>query len=141
MNPGKDFIGLGCGVMIFSEKKEILLLKRARNRKSNPGMWERPGGGIEMGETIEETLKREVIEEIGVDIGELEFQDFVQMPNEGSHWIGFSYTGKIISGEPKNLEPDKCDEIRWFPLDELPDNLAEYTKRSLDKYLNKKTTG
>lgn len=58
---------IGCGVIIENDKGQILLQKRRDN-----GCWAILGGAMEMGEKLTETAKREVLEEAGIEIGELE---------------------------------------------------------------------
>ena len=45
---------------------------------------------------------------------------------------------KKYRGEPKNMEPHKCDELKFFDLDNLPENLFMGTKGNIELYLNKK---
>ena len=136
MKPGIDHTGVGCGCLILNDKNEVLLLKRSMKCKTDRGIWSRPGGGVEFGETFEEAVVREIREEIGVDIdvikcldytNDLKFEDGMQ-----KHWITLGFLGRIKSGEPKVMELDKHDEVRWFPMDNLPENLTVYTKRGLD---------
>ncbi len=135
LKPGVDYIGVGAGgAIIINEKNQILLLKRSKDTRVEAGMWSRPGGAIEYGEMAEDAVKREIMEEIGIDIEvvrKLDFQETIA-PDGKKHWIAVGYLAKHISGEPKNMEPDKHDEIGWFPLDNLPDNLSPYTVSSLE---------
>ncbi len=55
-----------CGVIIYQNK--FLIVKRSETDDFLPNCWEFPGGGVEDGETISEALKREIKEEIGLDI-------------------------------------------------------------------------
>ena len=60
----KGRIRLGCSVVIFDEaRKKVLLTKRADN-----GLWCLPGGGVDPGESVEETVIREAWEETGLTI-------------------------------------------------------------------------
>jgi len=137
MRIGVDCIGVGCGALLVNDKNETLLLKRSSKTRNEAGFWSKPGGGVEFGEKIEDTLKREVKEELGVDIGEIRFLSFTDsiMKDDGQHWISLNYCAKIIKGEPKNLEPHKHDEIKWFKLDNLPENVNEYTMDAIRDYI------
>ncbi|HOX41144.1 MAG TPA: NUDIX domain-containing protein [bacterium] len=136
MKPGIDYIGVGCGCIVFNDKNEILLLKRSENSKTDRGRWTRPGGAVEFGETFEVAVKRELKEEAGIDIEVIRQLDYTDdlKTEDGihKHWVTLGFLGKIVGGEPKNMEPDKHTEIGWFPLDQVPDNLTIYTKRSID---------
>ncbi len=138
MKEKNHYIKIGCGCIIINEKNEILLLKRSRHLRNEPGMWSRPGGTVEFGETIENALKREIKEEIGVDIEIIEFLEYTELIDKDKHWIAFGFLAKIKSGEVKNLEPHKHEDIRWFPLNNLPKNITPYTKKSIEIYLNLK---
>lgn len=132
----KNYIQVGCGALIVNDKQETLLLKRSLKSKNGSGFWAQPGGRVEYGERIEDAVIREVKEEIGVDIELKEFLGFVEhiFTPEKEHWITFNYLAKIIGGEEKNVEPEKHDEIRWFKLNELPENLT-YTIEAVNEYL------
>ena len=54
--------------ILYNEKNEILLLKRHSNSRTNPNMWELPGGKVDSGEFFDEALIREFKEETGLDI-------------------------------------------------------------------------
>lgn len=120
MKPGIDYIGVGMGAVIFNDEGKILLTKRGPEAKNERGTWEIPGGALEFGETFEQGLKREILEELGIEI---EVQELLQLCDhiildEHQHWVAPTYICKIISGTPQNLEPGKCDEIGWFSLAE-----------------------
>ncbi|MBN2421544.1 NUDIX domain-containing protein [Candidatus Woesearchaeota archaeon] len=128
---------IGGGALILNDKEQVLLAKR-KNTKTFDGQWSRPGGTVELGERIEDTIVREVKEEVGIDIEIIRLLNITQdiRPEENIHGIYFGYLAKITSGEPRNMEPDKCSAIGWFPIrNNLPENLASYTKRSIDAYL------
>ena len=143
MKPGKDFIGVGCGAIIINNRNEVLLLKRSSSSGTEPGTWSRPGGQVEHGEIAEEAVKREIKEELGIDIEVMRFLEMTQMIKEGKHWIALGFLAKHVSGEPRNTEPDKHDEVKWFPLSRLPENLNSYTRNAINVYLKsrEKRTG
>ncbi|MCL1472099.1 8-oxo-dGTP diphosphatase MutT [Argonema antarcticum] len=106
------FIGVA---VIWNDRGEILIDKRRQDGLMG-GLWEFPGGKIEPGETVEECIKREIWEELGIEI------------EVGSRLIVINHIYSLFAvtltvhecrhtnGEPQPLE---CDEIRWVTLDEL----------------------
>lgn len=137
MKPGIDHIGIGAGALIFNDMGEILLLKRGKNSKNEIGHWTIPGGAVEMGEKMEEAVKRETLEEIGCEIeidGQLPAIDHIII-NEGQHWVTTIFTCRIKSGTPKILETEKCDEMKWFPLTNLPSPLSTSIKGTLEQVI------
>lgn len=144
MKPGKDFIGVGGGALIINNKNQVLLIRRTGKSQGGLGnIWARPGGAIEFGETVEDGIKREIKEELNIDIelfGPKTFEnDIREEKGIKKHWIAFAYFSKIVSGELKNLEPEKHDKIEWFDLNSIPENTADFTKKHIEelkKYLS-----
>lgn len=62
----KPYIVVVRGLIL--EDNRILLLKRSANSRTNPGLWELPGGKMLDGETLDKTLKREIYEETGLKV-------------------------------------------------------------------------
>jgi 8-oxo-dGTP diphosphatase len=140
MKAGTDYIGVGVGACIMNDEGKILIALRGKEAKNERGKWEIPGGSVDFGETFEQAIKREVMEELGVEIqvGELiNIWDHI-IPQEHQHWVSPTYICRIIKGEPVINEPHKCDQIGWFALEEaeqLP--LSIITKMDID-HLKKK---
>ena len=140
MKRGIDYIGVGVGAAIINNKGQILITKRGKKAKNERGKWEIPGGSVEFGETLEKAIKREIKEELGIEIEVIELLNVCShiIKSENQHWVSPTYICKIKKGTPKILEPEKCDEIGWFTIKEaekLP--LSIITKddlRELKKY-------
>ncbi|WP_414644243.1 A/G-specific adenine glycosylase [Allocoleopsis sp.] len=104
------------GVAVIWNEQGQILIDRRRPEGLLGGLWEFPGGKIECGETIEECIKREIQEELAIEI---EVGDrLITIDHAYSH---FSITLNVhhcryLSGIP---QPVECDEIRWVTLDEL----------------------
>ena len=106
------FIGVA---VIWNDQRQILIDRRLPEGILG-GLWEFPGGKVEAGETVEECIKREIWEEIGIVI------------EVGEHLITVEHTYTHLcvtltvhqcrhcTGIPQTLE---CDEIRWVTLDEI----------------------
>jgi A/G-specific adenine glycosylase len=104
------------GVAVIWNEQGQILIDRRRPEGLLGGLWEFPGGKIECGETIEECIKREIQEELRIEI---EVGDrLITIDHAYSH---FSVTLTVhhcrhLSGIP---QPVECDEIRWVTLDEI----------------------
>lgn len=125
MKPGKNYIGLGVGATILNSKGQILLMKRSsitKEHRTTGGMWSVPGGEVEFSESCRQAVKREVKEELGIDIKVVKLIGYTDqiLPKSKVHWHSMHFLTKIIKGKPKNMEPKKCDEICWFNPKKLP---------------------
>ena len=119
MRKGFDYVGIGIGAAIIRDGK-LFLAKRGEKAKNERGNWETPGGGLEQWETMEETVKREFLEEYDAEIEiveELIAKDHI-LRNEGQHWVAICFLARLVGNEPRIMEPEKCAEIGWFTLDE-----------------------
>lgn len=127
--PGRDYIGVGVGAVILRDNRVLLLL---RKKAPEADCWSIPGGKVEFGETTEEAVLREVLEELGVE-GKITAPLGVTnqiLPKEGIHYIAPRYLVTII-GEPVNMEEEKHTDMQWFPLDALPENVTMTTRMAL----------
>jgi mutator protein MutT len=138
---GVDYIGVGIGAIIVNSEGKMLLAKRGRKAKNEKGKWEFPGGSVEFGDTMKETIIREMKEELGIEIEPLEHLPAIDhiIPSDGQHWVTSAFISRIVSGEPTIMEPEKCDKIGWFALTEMKnmvDELSIASKQYLP-YLHK----
>ncbi|GBG08698.1 hypothetical protein PAT3040_03290 [Paenibacillus agaridevorans] len=127
--------------LLFFREDEVLLLKR-KNTGFEDGKWSVVAGRIDGNEEVKAAAIREAKEEAGVDIdpSELEVTGIAHRRNpngSGSEWIDFYLTVRAWKGEIMNMEPHKCEELRWFPLSELPSNMIEYVKVALSENQDK----
>jgi mutator protein MutT len=136
MQPGIDYIGVGVGGIIVDDEGRLFLARRGPQAANERGLWEFPGGSVEFGERCVDALRREIQEEYGVEIEVGSLLDVTDhlLPEEGQHWLSPSYVCRIVSGDPTIREPDRCSEIGWFTLDELPEDLTEITRANLRNY-------
>jgi 8-oxo-dGTP diphosphatase len=118
---------IGCGAIIVKDNSILLIRKRS--------YWNRPGGRVEEGESIEEALLREVREEVGIEIRIEKLLDTQTFAEKGLIWTAYAYLATYVSGQAKNMEPDKHDEIRWFNIDAIPDNTKDYVRESIHMYV------
>jgi len=140
MKKGVDYIGVGVGAAIFDKDGKLFIAKRGKKSRNEKGKWEIPGGSVEFGETLENAIKREIKEELDVEIEILELLGICDhiIPDEKQHWVSPTYICKIVKGKPKILEPDKCSDIGWFTLEEAEKlDLSIITKRDV-RFLKEK---
>lgn len=115
---------VGCGVII---EKEGRILLQHRTDEDN---WCIPGGVMEIGETFEQTAKRETYEETGLDVGELKLfgiysgeSCFVQYSNKDQVYsVQIIFLTSTYSGELKQ-QGIESKEHRFFMKEDLPKNL------------------
>ena len=116
---------VGCGVLIENEEGQLLLQKR-----TDTGQWCVPGGAMEIGETYEEAAKREIREEVGVEVTDLSLfglysgkDRLIHYPNDDEVYslsVIFhtnSFIGKISDSDSEVMEH------RFFSREDIPENL------------------
>jgi ADP-ribose pyrophosphatase YjhB (NUDIX family) len=122
--------GVGCGAAIVRDRR-LLLVKRLKAPEA--GCWNLPGGKVEFGEAAVAAVKREVFEELGVEIETTWALGFVEMIVDGQHWVSPIYAAEIVAGEPVNREPSKHAAILWADLTALPSPLALAAKAAVER--------
>ena len=141
MKRGVDYIGVGVGAVIFNDQGQLFLSQRGPLSRNEVGLWEFPGGSVEFGEKLADALKREILEEFGVQIevgALLDICDHI-LPEEGQHWVSPTFICRIICGTPTILEPGKSSQIGWFNPNQLPNDLTVISRENLAHYLKKIT--
>jgi 8-oxo-dGTP diphosphatase len=113
--------GVGCGAAILRDGR-LLLVKRLKAPEA--GSWNLPGGKIDFGERAADAVKREVAEELGVEIEVGRSLGFVEMIVDAQHWVSPIYQAAIRRGEPFNAEPEKHEGFVWADLADPPTPLA-----------------
>jgi 8-oxo-dGTP diphosphatase len=112
---------VGIGVMIFKDNK-VLLGKRKNSSGAGEFAW--PGGHLEFGESFEDCAKRETMEEAGIKINNVRFLRLMNFKNSsGKHYADIGLVADWASGDPKTMEPEKCEGWDWYNLDNLPQPL------------------
>lgn len=112
--------GVGIAVVIMREGN-VLLGKRKSSL--GEGTWGFPGGHLEKGESWEEAAIRECFEETGLRPTNIRFWTATNdVFDPVRHYVTLFMVAEA-GGEPQLLEPEKCEEWRWFSWDALPENL------------------
>lgn len=113
---------VGIGVIVMHNGK-VLIGKR--KSKHGIGMWGFPGGHLEFGESLEACANRETLEETDITISNVRKGPYTNdvHVSEKRHYITIFLLADYASGDAKVMEPEKCEEWRWVPWDDLPDPL------------------
>lgn len=104
---------VGVGVIVRLRKKGNVFLRRAGTSHGN-GQWSLPGGRLEFMETLEQCARREVLEEIGVNVTYIKLLGYISedfFPEEQMHWITHYFLA-YTDEEPRIMEPNKADAIQ-----------------------------
>lgn len=121
--------------MILKKWEEILLLKR-QNTWRLDGYFSIPAGSLDDGEEIAKAAIRECQEEVGVDVKEedMKLANVLHCLMDGNKWINFLFITEKREWEPTVCEPHKHSEVKRCSVNELPENMIPYVKKSLDDY-------
>lgn len=124
--------------MLLIKENKILLMRR-KDTGFADGFYSMPAGKLEPKESVENAIIREVKEEINIDIKNETLKTIQVMNRNGidRERIDYFFTVDRWNGEIKNNEPNKCDDLKWFDLDYLPENIIPYIKEAIINY-NKK---
>jgi|TARA_B100000767_G_scaffold274407_1_gene307300 NAD+ diphosphatase len=106
---------LSPSIIVLITKGEEMLL--ARNAAWPPGMYSTLAGFVEAGESIEQTVHREVMEEVGLDVGELKYFGSQSWPFPNSLMLGFH--AKYVGGDIV-CQPGEIADAQWYTKDTLP---------------------
>lgn len=127
------------GALIFNQKGKALLVRSDK--------WKNkycvPGGHIELGETIEDAIRREIKEETGLDIYDVEFalmQEFIfdEAFHEKRHFIFLDFVCKTDASENKVVLNSESQEYVWvFSEESLKLSLEPYTRRLIEHLKSK----
>jgi 8-oxo-dGTP diphosphatase len=121
--------GVGCGAAIVEDGR-LLLVKRLRAPEA--GHWSLPGGKVDFGERVEDAVRREIREEVGLEIELTKALGIVEMIGiDGQHWVSPIYLARIVDGEARNNEPEKLAAVQWFPFHAPPAPLALAARQAL----------
>jgi ADP-ribose pyrophosphatase YjhB (NUDIX family) len=136
---GTSFVGVTASFFCHDGKGRFYLARRSQKARDEQGTWDPGGGGVKFGETVEESIRREVKEEYGADAKELEFlgyDDAFRKLADGTptHWIAMRFAVLVDPTQVKICEPDVLTEGGWFTREALPEPLHSMFPAFLAKY-------
>jgi len=125
--------------LLIYRNDQVMLLKR-KNTGFEDGKWSVVAGRMDGGEEVIAAAIREAKEEAGIDIDpdHLQIVGVMHRKNKDSEWIDFYLKVQEWKGKIINAEPHKCEELKWFEVNRLPENMIAYVRKAVEKNHNER---
>lgn len=131
----RPLLMVGATVLVLDKEDRLLLLKRSDNNN-----WGPPGGAMEPGELIEETARREILEETGLQISAISLfaifsgpEQYYRYPNgDEVHIVAIVYISRDVCGDIRLS--NEHTEWGWFTLSEIPEDLSPPIRPIIEQY-------
>lgn len=128
-----------CACLVVGDGRGNVLLQR----RADDGNWANHGGAVELDESVEDALLREIREELGVEpvspalLGVYSGPECRHVYPNGDEVsvVDIVYWCEALRGTPR-LQPEEVTDLRWFPGDKLPANLMPHNRRPISDYLS-----
>lgn len=116
-----------------------VLLARRRGSGYHDGEFGLPAGHVDGGEPLRAALVREVVEEVGIVVrpedAELVLTAHLAPERPGDReYLHAFFVVRRWDGEPRIGEPEKCDELRWAELDDLPSDTVDHVRAAVEAW-------
>lgn len=123
-------------VYLVLEKDGKILLSRRYNTGHEDGNYSLVAGHLEGDESFRQAIVREAKEEVDIilNLDDLEVVHITHKKkkiNDDSERVDIFLTADKWKGEFKNMESNKCDDLKWFSMDDLPENMVSYVRHAL----------
>jgi len=121
--------------LILIEGNQILLQRRY-NTGYEDGNYSVVAGHLDGNESVLSAMKREALEEAGISISEEDLQIVHVMHRKAKDRESIDYflTCKKYTGQIQIMEKDKCDELTFYELENLPNNVIPYVRKAIEYY-------
>ena len=142
-DPADRALLVAAAYVVLQRGDEVLLQLR-RGTGYMDEHWAVLAGHLEPGETITAAAVREVAEESGVVVDEADLEPlttlhrFIPVGPPIDQRADFFFRARRWAGEPTPLEPDRCADMRWFPLDALPDPVVPHEHAVLQAWADQR---
>lgn len=125
---GVSFPGISTVFFCYDDKNRLFLAKRSALARDEHGRWDAGAGGLKHGQTLEENVRRELLEEYGVEPLRVDFigyRDVFRVLADGTptHWVAMDFAVRVDPAKVRLCEPDMFDDSGWFAVDDLPSPL------------------
>lgn len=136
----------GADVWIINSEKKILIQKRAAEKKLEPNVWAMTGGSVIKGESSLDTLKRETLEELGIEL-DIEKAIKIQHYKTGNVWLDEYIVEQEVNLEEIVMQTEEVSDVKFATFDEIEEiyqqnmfikNRWEFVREEIKKYIEKK---
>lgn len=124
--------------LFFLQGDQVLLLRRYQTGWED-GNYSVPAGHVEAGEEVRQAVIREAKEEAGIALRPEQVEPVGVMHRRATSngityetRVDFFFACRSWQGEIVNAEPEKCDELAFYPMENLPPNVIPYVRRALE---------
>jgi len=125
---------IASGYLMLIKRGRILLLRRYQTGYED-GKYSLPAGHVEDNEELRVSTCREIKEEIGISLRPRDLKlVHVMHRKEEDIRMDFFFITPRRGLEPKNTEPQKADDLRWFSINQLPVNTVPYIRAAIENY-------
>lgn len=124
-------------VHLFLIREGRILLLRRFNTGYEDGNYSIVAGHSDGNEDVKSAMIREAREEAGIEIkpNNIQFAGVMHRKSDDER-IDFFFLADLWEGEIVNMEPQKCDDLSWFEIDNLPSNVIPYIKKAITNYIS-----
>ena len=131
----REYFKFISAVHLFLIKDGKVLLLRRFNTGYEDGKYSVPAGHIDGKEKATSAMIREAREEAGIDLSEEQLRMVHVMHRKSDEErIDFFFEATAWKGQPKIMEPTKCDDLNWVSVDQLPNNVIPYVRTGIENY-------
>lgn len=125
---GISFTGVTTSFYCHDGNGKLFFAQRSKNARDEHGTWDPGGGGLKHGQSVEESLRRELLEEYNVTPLKTEFIGYydahrITTDGQPTHWVSLCFIVKVDPKQLEIMEPDMVDDSGWFEIDNLPSPL------------------
>lgn len=133
MSSEEKFRPYAAAYLVLQKDGQVLLLRRA-NTNYRDGWYSLVAGHLEGGETAEQCIIREALEEAGIvlDIEDITVAHVMHRLAPDREYFDIFLTANQWQGEITNSEPGKCDELKWYPANSLPEDVIPEVKQAIE---------
>ena len=136
MSIAKERFKIIPAVYLVLERDGQILLSRRYNTGHEDGNYSLVAGHLEGDESFRQAMVREAKEEAGIilnseDLEVIHITHKKKEVGDDSERVDIFLTANKWEGKLKNMEPDKCDDLKWFSMNDLPENIVFYVEHAL----------